>query len=120
MYEVVELESYWVNVESKHIRHASCLLQDIGCAGTCYLQLTDPFNIIKIALSLIVDIDPKPDVFVPNEWRVEKKIKGTYNKKQSNRVWESYSLESYFQNSQRRATATPRKMALRHTGAEKA
>ena len=75
MYEVVELESYWVNVESKHIRHASCLLQDIGCAGTCYLQLTDPFNIIKIALSLIVDIDPKPDVFVPNEWRVEKKLK---------------------------------------------
>lgn len=77
MCEVVEIESYWVNVESKHTRYASRHLQDIprgslGCVGTCYLKLTH-LNIIKIALSLIVDTDPKPDVFVPNEWRVKQK-----------------------------------------------
>lgn len=50
----------------------------------------------------------------------ERKFKGTYNQKQRNNVWESYSLEFYLHKSQWRDTATPGGTAFWSTGAEKA
>lgn len=58
--------------------------------------------------------------FCPKRMKNQRKFKGTYNQKQRNNMWESYSLEFYLHKPQWRDTATPVGMALWSTGAEKA